>query len=111
MSTSIGSSSSVANPAIQLSGLASGIDWTSIVNELLQIEAAPETQMEGEQTTDQSKSTAYQGIGTQLTTLQNDITTLTGSGFFDSRAATSSNQSVATATAGDGTALGNFTFN
>ena len=32
------------------SGLASGIDWTSIVSEMLTVEAAPETQMTAQET-------------------------------------------------------------
>ena len=93
-----------------MSGLASGIDWTSIVNELLTAEAAPETQMTTEQTTDNSKNAAYQTIGTDLTTLNTDITSLSNPSFFETRTATSSDSSIATATAASGTALGDYTF-
>ena len=93
-----------------MSGLASGIDWTSIVNELLTAEAAPETQMTTEQTTDNSKNAAYQTIGTDLTTLNTDITSLSNPSFFETRTATSSDSSIATATAASGTALVDYTF-
>lgn len=102
---------SATNSSLALSGLASGIDWTSIVNELLTVERAPETQMKAEQTTDQSKNTAYQGVGTQLTNLQKDVTTLSDPAFFDSRTTTLSDSSVASATAAEGAPLGNYTFN
>src|SRR5271154_588929 len=85
-----------------LSGLASGINWTSIVNEMLTVEAAPETQMNAEETADQQKNTAYQTIGTDLTTLNNDVTTLGNPSFFDTRTTSLSNSSVANATAASG---------
>jgi flagellar hook-associated protein 2 len=93
-----------------MSGLASGIDWTSIVNEMLTEEAAPETQMNTEETADENKKTGYQTIGTDLTTLNTDITTLSKASFFSSRTASVSDSSVASATAASGTSLGNYTF-
>jgi flagellar hook-associated protein 2 len=104
-------STSSTSSALALSGLASGIDWTSIVNELLTVEKAPETQMEAEQTTNTTKSTAYAGINTALTTLNNDITTLSNPSFFDDRTTSLSNPAVASANAAAGAPLGNFTFN
>lgn len=102
---------SATNSSLALSGLASGIDWTSIVNELLTVERAPEIQMKSERTAAQNKNAAYQSIGTQLTTLQNDVTTLSDPAFFDNRTATLSNSSVANATAAEAAPLGNYTFN
>jgi flagellar hook-associated protein 2 len=104
------SATSATNASLALSGLASGIDWTSIVNELVTVERAPETQMKSEQTTDQQKNTAYQGIGTKLTALASDITSLSDPSFFDNRTTAVSNSSVATATAASGAPLGNYTF-
>ncbi len=101
---------SASSSATQLSGLASGIDWTSIINEMLTISRAPETQMTAEQTTDNQKNSAYQTIGADLTTLSNDVTTLSNPSFFASRTASASNPSVASASAAEGTPLGNFTF-
>ena len=101
---------SSTSSALALSGLASGINWTSIINEMLAAEAAPETQMTTEETTDNSKKTAYQTIGTDLTTLATDATTLSNPGFFNSRTTTLSDPSVASATAASGTAMGNYTF-
>src|ERR1700735_380814 len=108
--SSTSSTSSTAS-SLALSGLASGIDWTSIVNELLTVEAAPETQMNANIATDQAKSAAYSAIGTTLTSLGKDVTTLSDPSFFDSRTTASSNSGVATATAAEGAPLGNYTFN
>src|SRR3984957_11473978 len=109
MASTSSTSSNAASRA--LSGRASGIDWTSIVNELLVVEAAPETQMNAQISTDQQKSAAYSAIGTQLTTLGKDITTLSDPSFFDSRTTSISNSSIASATAAEATPLGNYTFN
>jgi flagellar hook-associated protein 2 len=98
------------NSTLALSGLASGLDWTSIINDMVTAESAPETTMEGEQTTLGTKKTAYQTIGTDLTTLNGDVTTLTGPDFFQTRTASTGNPSIASATAAAGTATGNYTF-
>ena len=110
MSATSSTSSSTAADALAMSGLASGIDWTSIVNEMLTEEAAPETQMNTEETADENKKTAYQTIGTDLTTLNTDATTLSNPSFFSSRTTSVSDSSIASATAASGTALGNYTF-
>jgi flagellar hook-associated protein 2 len=99
------------NNSLALSGLASGLDWTSIINEMVAAESAPETTMEGEQTTIGTKKTAYQTIKTDLTTLNGDITTLNGPDFFQTRTASTANSAIATATAAPGTATGDYTFN
>jgi flagellar hook-associated protein 2 len=101
---------SASSSTVQLSGLASGINWTSIIDEMLTVARAPETQMTAEQTTDNDKNSAYQTIGTDLTTLSNDVTTLSNPSFFSNRTASVSESSVASATAAEGTPLGNFTF-
>lgn len=96
--------------ALSMSGLASGINWTSIVSEMLTEQAAPETQMTTEETTDENTDSAFQTIGTDLTTLSTDLSTLTAPGFFGTRTTSISNPSVASATAATGTPLGNYTF-
>src|SRR5580658_8699115 len=97
---------SSTSSAVALSGLASGIDWTAIVNEELTAEAAPETQMETDETTDENMNTGYQTIGTDLAALQTDATTLSNPDFFGSRTTALSDSSVASAAAASGTALG-----
>ena len=65
-----------SSTAPTMSGLASGMDWTSIINEMVAVEQAPETQMEAQQTTLKNEGAAYTTIGTDLTALQKDVTTL-----------------------------------
>jgi flagellar hook-associated protein 2 len=57
-----------------------------------------------------TEKTAYQTIGTDLTTLNTDVKTLTAAGFFDTRTATAANPAVASATAAQGTPVGTYKF-
>ncbi len=93
-----------------MSGLASGLDWTNIINEMVTIEQAPETQMNQQRTTLQTQEAAYKTLGTDLTTLQGDIKTLSDPSFFDSRVVNVANPGLASATAAQGTPLGSYTF-
>jgi flagellar hook-associated protein 2 len=106
MSVAVAASSS----APTLSGLASGMDWTSIINEMVAIQEAPETLMKGQQTTLAAENTSYTTIGTDLATLQKDVTTLMDPNFFGSRTAAAADAAVAGATAATGTPLGSYTF-
>jgi len=58
------------------SGKTSGIDVSSVVNELMQVEDQPETQMQSEQTTINSQISALTSISSQLSTLSSDVNTL-----------------------------------
>src|ERR1700712_2659358 len=104
-------SSAATSASLALSGLASGIDWTSIVNELVTVERAPETQMNSQITTDNAKNAAYKAIGTQLATLSADLKNLSNPSFFDNRATTVSDPTVASATVAAATPLGSYLFN
>lgn len=104
-------STSVTGSAVSLSGLASGIDWTSLVSQLVEVERAPETALRTTQSKLQTQNNAYQSLGTQMTTLQDSISDLLDPSTFDSRATNLSNSTVASATAADGAALGTYTFN
>ncbi len=111
----VGSSStaggSLTPSQLSISGLASGMNWTTIVTELATAERAPETQWEAQQTTISNQQTAYATISSDLLSLQNDALTLTDPSFFDSVVATSSNSAVATTSTTSGTPIGNYAFN
>jgi flagellar hook-associated protein 2 len=96
---------------IQLSGLASGLDWQSLIAQLAQAERAPQTKLRDSQTTLQNQKNAYAAIQTQLGTLQNAVNTLKDPSLFDSRSTSSSDTSIATATADSTAAQGSYTFN
>ncbi len=61
---------------LSLSGLASGLDWKSLVDQLMQVEAAPVTRMQTEQGTNTQKSNALASLGNMLKTLQSAAQTL-----------------------------------
>jgi flagellar hook-associated protein 2 len=96
--------------SLGMAGLASGINWTSIINDMVAAESEPITTMQGQQATINDQNTAYQTIGADLTNLQNDIATLSAPGFFQSATTASSDSSIATATAQTGTPVGTYSF-
>jgi flagellar hook-associated protein 2 len=94
-----------------VSGLASGMDWTSIVQELANAERAPETQWQTEQAKLNNQNSAFTTIQGDLTTLQTDVETLQSSSLYTSRTAQTSNSAIATATAASGATIGSYSFN
>ncbi len=101
---------SSTSSSLAMSGLASGINWTSIINDMVAAESAPVTQMQAQQATVNQRNSAYQTIGTDLTNLQNDITTLSAASFFQSCITSSSDTTIASASAQTGTPLGTYSF-
>ena len=97
--------------AIQLSGLASGFDWHSLIDQLAQAERAPQTKQRANQATLQNQKNAYGSIQTDLGILQNAVNVLKDPTLYDSRSATSSDTTIATATADTGAAQGSYDFN
>ena len=91
-----------------LSGLASGFDWRSLVNQLADIERAPQRRLLVEQDRLNSRKNAYNSIETGLSTLKNKITDLSSADLFDSRLGTSSNDEIATVTAEFGAPKGSY---
>lgn len=94
-----------------ISGLASGFDWRSLVDQLAQAERAPQTRLKSDQTALQQRNTAYGSIKTQLNSLQTTIDALKDPTLYDTRAAQSTDATAATATASTGAPLGTYAFN
>ena len=93
-----------------VSGLASGFDWRGLVDQLMEVERAPQRRMFSEQQAIQSRKVAYDSVNTQLSVLKNRVADLNESSLFDSRLGSSSDENVATATAEAGAALGTYVF-
>ncbi|RXK53001.1 flagellar hook protein [Oleiharenicola lentus] len=74
---------------LQLSGLASGLDWKTLVDQLMEIERAPISRMEREQLTNTQRSNALRDLGTKLSSLQSAAGTLKDQTLFSGRTATS----------------------
>jgi flagellar hook-associated protein 2 len=97
--------------SLAISGLASGMDWQTTVEELAQAERAPETQWQQQQTTLNTQNSAFTTIASDLSTLQTDLQTLQDPTLYESTAAQSSDSSILTASTAAGSTTGNFAFN
>lgn len=101
-----------AMAGLQLSGLASGFDWKSLVDNLMELERTPITRLQAEKTINERKVNALAGLNTRLAELKTATAALQTAGLFSGRtAASTSANSNWLATAGAGTATGNYTFN
>ncbi|MBL9210724.1 MAG: flagellar filament capping protein FliD [Opitutaceae bacterium] len=95
---------------LQLSGLASGFDWKSLVEQLMQVERAPIDRLAAEKTRNSSKVSALGNLATRLTALQTSATVLGADGAFGLRTATVSATGVGwSAAASAATASGSYT--
>lgn len=96
---------------LSLSGLASGLDWKTVVSELANAERAPETQWQQHQATLNQQNSAFGQIKALLNTFQANVQALKDPSLYASRTAQSSDATLATASAAAGGTLGTFTFN
>jgi flagellar hook-associated protein 2 len=93
-------------------GLVSGLSTSSMISQLMQIEAAPQTRLKSKVTTAQTSVTAYQSVNTKIAALKTAADDLSQLSTWRSVKPTSSSTSV-TATAISGatnTATGSLTF-
>lgn len=98
----------ILNSATNTAG--SGIDVTSTVDAILQIDAQPETNLQSQVTSLNSQTSALQSLQSDLTAFQTSLQTLTDfSGDFGGLTVSSSNNDVVSATAANGTATGSHT--
>lgn len=81
---------------LQLSGLASGLDTQSIIDQLMAVERQPRTRIEMRQATEQARRDGLNQVSTQLKTLQDAATALRSIGTW---------ADTQTATSGDATKL------
>lgn len=95
----------ILNSATGTSG--SGIDVQATVDAILQIDAAPELQLQQQVTNLNTQTSALQTLQSDLTAFQNSLYALTDfNGGFGALCASSSNNEVVSATAANGTATG-----
>lgn len=74
---------------LQLSGLASGFDWKSLVDQLMNVERTPITRLEKEQVANSSRTKALNDLGDKLSALQTASTALKDVALFSGRTAKS----------------------
>ncbi len=96
---------------IQLSGLVSGFDWKSFLDEMMVLNRAPITRLQTEKNTNNSKISALDNLGTRLTELQTATNALKADGLFSGRSTSfATSGSSWNASASSGTATGAYTF-
>jgi flagellar hook-associated protein 2 len=105
-STNIG----LQTPTITDSNLVGNLNTQAIIQAELQQYELPITDLQDQQSTLNSDVSDYQQINTDLATLQTDAAALTTPSDWQQMQATSSNSTVATATAAQGTPAGSIEF-
>ena len=95
---------------LQLSGLASGFDWKTFVDSLIDIERAPAVRLQTEINTNNKKATALAGVESRITELRTAADALNEDGVFDARSATVSGTGWSAAVTSSAT-LGTYAFN
>ena len=94
-----------------ISGLASGFDWKSFVEQMTDIQRAPQKRLLLEQNQITQRNNALTSIKTAITTLSSRVDALKDASLFETRSTTSGNESVAKVTSTGGTPLGSFSLN
>jgi flagellar hook-associated protein 2 len=95
--------------AVPIGGLATGLDTDSLIQRLMAVERRPVTALETRKVKFQALSTAFQDLNARLSTLKARADTLKDPATFFARSVTSSDETVATATATSGVVKGTFT--
>ncbi len=91
-------------------GLASGLPTKDIIDQLMSLEARPKTLLQARISTTNSQKLAYTDLAARLTSIRLSATTFKKSATFQQASATSSDQSILTATAASGASKGTFQF-
>ena len=81
-----------------ISGLASGLDTATIINQLMQLEALPQTRLKTRVSTEQSKVTALQSLNTKLAALNTKAAELAKASTWSAATGTSSNAAISVIT-------------
>lgn len=95
--------------SLGIDGLASGLDTTSIISQLMKIEAAPQTLLKSKQSTAQNVSTALTSLNAKVKSLAESAEKAATASNWKSFTATSSS-TAATATASTSATAGTLTF-
>ena len=94
-----------------LSGLASGFDWRTLVNQLADVERTPQKRLRTEQNALFNRNNAFGSIKTQLAVLKNRTDNLSSNDVLQARKATVSDSTILSATASAGASSGTYAFN
>jgi flagellar hook-associated protein 2 len=92
-----------------LSGLASGFDWRSFIDQLMEVERAPQKALRNEQTRIQERNNAYRSLQTELQVLQNRLKDLLNPDLYAARRTAVGDANLLKAEAGTAAAPGLYT--
>jgi flagellar hook-associated protein 2 len=93
-----------------LSGLASGFDWKSVVDQLVEVERAPQRRARREQYEVSEKNRILSLIKDELSALQNKSKVLKDTHLYQSRTTSVSDSTIGSSSVTSGAALGNYEF-
>jgi len=101
------------SPLAATTGVVTGINWSNIINEMMSVQEQPLTALQGQQSTVTQEQQVYTSLQSNLSGLQSAAAALRqiGGGALETSAATSSDASVASATAGSGSLSGSASLN
>jgi flagellar hook-associated protein 2 len=91
-------------------GVFSGINTGQIIDQLLSIEARPRTQIQQRVVSLQTQQTSFLDLNSRLASLKGTLTKFTTQSVFSASSATSSKPETLSATAGNGAAVGSYSF-
>lgn len=106
MTSSVGSGSvgsgytSITSSNQSISGLVSGMDTTTIVSQLMQIEAQPQQALQGQLTKVQTDAAAYRDVNTSFAALATAAAAVTQASSWQAASASSSDSSISASTTG-----------
>lgn len=95
---------------MSVSGLASGFDWSTLVDQLAEAERVPQKTLTTQQNTLKQQNSAYSNLQTQLNSLKAATDALSKPDLYNVRTSTSSDTTVANAAAAAGTTQGSYVF-
>ena len=96
---------------ISVSGLSSGLDWESIISQLMELERRPVSLLETRQSRFQSQIDAFSSVNTKLLALKSQADALNKSDTFQAKSSNSSDETVVTATATASASIGLYSIN
>lgn len=94
----------------QITGLASGMDTASIVQQLMDIEKVSYNKLDVKKQTEELKLQAYQAVNSMLQKFKTSVSSLSSQKLWNSRSASSSNEGSLTATANQYAGNGSYSF-
>jgi flagellar capping protein FliD len=96
--------------SMSVDGLVSGMDTTSIISQLMTVEAAPQKALKSKLTDTQNAASAYRTVNTTFLAITAAADTALTPDLWSTTRATSTSSGTATATAGAGALTGSLTF-